>query len=39
MLIHQDTPQKERLVQLNKMAISQIKSLVENITIKKLGDE
>ncbi|MDD3720884.1 MAG: KilA-N domain-containing protein [Lutibacter sp.] len=39
MLIHQDIPQKNRLVQLNKMAITQMKSLVENITIKKLDNE
>lgn len=39
MLIHQDTPQKDRLVQLNKMAISQMRSLLENITIKKLAHE
>jgi len=36
MLIHQEVPQKERLIQLNVMAITQIKSLVENINIKKL---
>lgn len=39
MLIHQDVPQKDRLVQLNQMAITQMKSLVENMTIKKLEDE
>ncbi len=39
MLIHQDIPQKERLIQLNSMAITQMKSLVENSTIKKLGNE
>ena len=39
MLIHQNLPQKERLIQLNKMAITQMKSLVENITIKKLENE
>ena len=36
MLIHQDTEQKERLMQLNAMAITQMKSLVENSTITKL---
>lgn len=39
MLIHQDIPQNNRLVQLNKIAITQMKSLVENITIKKLDNE
>ena len=39
MLIHQNLPQKERLIQLNKMAITQMKSLVENITIKRLENE
>ncbi len=39
MLIHQDVSQKERLIQLNLMAITQMKSLVENINIKKLGNE
>jgi hypothetical protein len=39
MLIHQNLPQKERLIQLNTMAITQMKSLVENITIKKLNNE
>lgn len=39
MLIHQDTSQKDRLIQLNKMAITQMKSLVENSTIKKLDNE
>ncbi len=39
MLIHQDISQKERLEQLNSMAITQMKSLVENITIKKLDNE
>ncbi|MBN2729192.1 MAG: KilA-N domain-containing protein [Bacteroidales bacterium] len=37
MLIHQEIPQKDRLVQLNKMAISQMKSLVNNSNIKKLN--
>ncbi len=39
MLIHQNLPQKDRLVQLNQMAITQMKSLVENMTIKKLKNE
>jgi len=39
MLIHQNISQKERLVQLNQLAISQMKSLIENITIKKLENE
>jgi hypothetical protein len=39
MLIHQNISQKERLIQLNAIAITQIKSLVENITIKKLENE
>ena len=39
MLIHQNIPQKERLVQLNQLAISQMKSLVENSSIKKLENE
>lgn len=39
MLIHQEVPQKERLIQLNAMAITQLKSLVDNITIEKLENE
>jgi hypothetical protein len=39
MLIHQDASQKDRLIQLNKMAITQMKSLVENINLKKLDNE
>jgi len=39
MLIQQNLPQKDRLVQLNQMAITQMKSLVENMTIKKLENE
>jgi hypothetical protein len=35
-LIHNGLTQPERLLQLNKMAISQMKSLVQNSTIKKL---
>ncbi|MGZ0015729.1 KilA-N domain-containing protein [Yeosuana sp. AK3] len=37
MLIHQNESQKERLIQLNAMAITQMKSLVENINIKSLN--
>ncbi|OJV40687.1 MAG: DNA-binding protein [Bacteroidales bacterium 36-12] len=36
LLIRQGLSQAERLIQLNKVAISQIKSLLENNTIKKL---
>ena len=36
LLIRQGLSQSERLIQLNKVAISQIKSLLENNTIKKL---
>ena len=39
MLIHQNVSQKERLIQLNSIAITQMKSLVENIIIKKLENE
>jgi hypothetical protein len=39
MLIQQEASQKDRLIQLNKMAITQMKSLVENNTIKKLDNE
>jgi hypothetical protein len=39
MLIHQNVPQKDRLIQLNQMAITQMKSLVENSFIKKLENE
>ncbi len=35
-LIHNGLPQSERLIQLNKMAITQMKSLLQNTTIKKL---
>ena len=35
-LIHNGLNQAERLIQLNKMAITQIKSLLQNSTIKKL---
>lgn len=38
MLIHQAMPQKERLVKLNQMAISQMKSLLANTSIKKLDN-
>lgn len=36
LLIEQGLPQKERLIQLNKVAITQMKSLVESKAIKKL---
>lgn len=39
MLIAQAMPQNERLVQLNKLAITQMKSLVDNQHIKKLGND
>ena len=35
-LIHQGLSQSERLIQLNKIAITQMKSLINNKTIKKL---
>jgi len=35
-LIKQEIPQSERLVQLNQAAISQMKSLIGNPSIKKL---
>lgn len=35
LLIRQGLPQNERLVQLNKTAITQMKSLLENATLKK----
>ena len=39
MLIHQGTERDQRLEQLNKIAIQQIKSLLQNDNIKKLGFE
>jgi hypothetical protein len=36
MLIHQKLIQKERLIKLNEMAISQMKSLNTNMTLTKL---
>jgi hypothetical protein len=36
-LIAQTIPQNERLIQLNKIAITQMKSLVENQIIKQIG--
>jgi hypothetical protein len=36
LLIRQELPQQERLVQLNSVAISQMRSLVENKKIKLL---
>jgi hypothetical protein len=35
-LIHQDLPQSDRLLQLNKIAILQMKSLLENTSMKKI---
>ena len=35
-LIHQGLPQKERILQLNQIAITQMKSLMGNREIKKL---
>jgi len=35
-LLHQGLPQSERLLQLNNIAISQMKSLVQNSSLKKL---
>jgi hypothetical protein len=35
-LIHQQLPQSDRLVQLNRIAISQMKSLVDNRNLKKI---
>lgn len=37
LLIEQGLNQKDRLVQLNKVAIMQMKSLVENDSFKRLG--
>jgi hypothetical protein len=39
LLIQQKIPQSDRLIQLNKVAISQMKSLINNKTLKKLKDE
>jgi hypothetical protein len=36
-LIHQNLSQSQRLLQLNKVAITQMKSLMNNLIIKKLG--
>jgi hypothetical protein len=38
LLIEQGLTQKDRLIQLNKVAIMQMKSLLENVSFKKLGD-
>ena len=35
-LIHQQLTQSERLIQLNQIAISQMKSLINNNNLKKL---
>ncbi|WP_272868016.1 hypothetical protein [Haliscomenobacter hydrossis] len=34
--LHQDLPQSERLIQLNKIAITQMKSLLNSKSMKKL---
>lgn len=39
MLIAQKLPQNERLIQLNRIAISQMRSLLENQQVKTLGDK
>ena len=36
LLIRQDLPQNERLIELNKVAITQMKSLLESNSMKKL---
>jgi hypothetical protein len=36
--IGQELPQTERLIALNKMAISQMKSLLNSSTIKKINE-
>lgn len=36
MLIHQQVPQSERLLQLNRIAITQMRSLLNNTQLKKL---
>ncbi len=36
LLISQEMPQSQRILQLNKVAIAQMKSLIENTTLKKL---
>lgn len=38
MLLHQQLPQPERLMQLNKMAITQMRSLLQNTQIKNLNN-
>jgi len=38
LLIQQGLPQSERLIQLNKVAISQMKSLIESKVVKKLSE-
>lgn len=39
LLIQQDIPQKERLIKLNRTAITQMESLIKSISIKKLKNE
>jgi hypothetical protein len=36
MLIHQGLPQKDRLIQLNQIAITQMKSLLNSKDLKKM---
>ena len=36
MLLHQQAPQAERLIRLNAIAITQMKSLLQNTQLKKL---
>ena len=38
MLIHQNIPQNERLIQLNQIAISQMKSLIANKNLNRIED-
>ena len=38
MLIHQHVPQQERLIKLNELAVSQMKSLLGNLTLKKMDN-
>ena len=39
LLIKQGVPQSERLIQLNKTAIAQMKTLVENRAVKRLESD
>lgn len=38
-LLKQELPQNERLVRLNQTAITQIKSLIDNPSVKKLSSK